>query len=292
MSSWLGNANGALSDNGGVVNQVVPAAWQIIDTGDFNGDGRADILWRNVSGQISAWTGTANGGFADNGGVVSQVVSNAWKIQGTGDFNGDGRDDILWRNVSGQLSNWLGTANGGFADNGSVVNQTVPNAWKIAGIADFNGDGRDDILWRNASGQLSEWTGTASGGLFDNGGVVNQIVSNDWKIAGTGDFNGDGRGDVLWRNDNGQLSEWLGTANGGLFDNGGVVNQVVPNAWKIAGTGDFNGDGRSDIMWRNDNGQMSEWLGSANGALIDNGGIVNQIVPNAWQIQNFDYSLI
>ena len=110
--------------------------------------------------------------------------------------------------------------------------------------------------------------------------------------TGTGDFNGDGFSDVLWRNDNGQLSEWLGSANGRLIDNGGVVNQVVPNAWKIAGTGDFNGDGRADIMWRNDSGLMSEWLGTANGGFTDNGGIVNQLVPNAWTIHIQNYQLI
>ena len=44
----------------------------------------------------------------------------AWHVDGTGDFNGDGRDDILWRHNSGTLTNWLGTANGSFADNCSV----------------------------------------------------------------------------------------------------------------------------------------------------------------------------
>ncbi len=97
---------------------------------------------------------------------------------------------------------------------------------------------------------------------------------------------------MLWRNDNGQLSNWLGTANGGLVDNGGVVNQFVALEWKIQGTGDFNGDGRDDIAWRNDNGQLSEWLGTANGGLIDNGGVVNQFVANDWVIHIQDYQSI
>ncbi len=292
LSSWLGSANGALIDNGGIVNQFVPAAWRIQGTADFNGDGRSDVLWRNTNGQLSSWLGSSNGALIDNGAIVNQFVPLAWKIAGTGDFNGDGRDDIVWRNDNGQLSQWLGTANGGLVDNGAVVNQFVPTAWKIMGTGDFNNDGFADVLWRNDNVQLSQWLGSANGRLIDNGVNVNQFVPNAWKIAGTGDFNGDGFSDVLWRNDNGQLSEWLGSANGRLVDNGAVVNQFVPNAWKIQGTGDFNGDGRADIMWRNVSGQLSEWLGTANGGFIDNGAVVNQIVPNAWAIHIQDYQLI
>jgi hypothetical protein len=292
LSQWLGGTNGGLSDNFANVNQTVDNDWKIAGTADFNGDGRADILWRNVSGQLSEWLGTANGGFTNNGGVVNQTVGNDWKIAGTADFNGDGRADILWRNDNGQLSQWLGNTNGGFTGNGGIVNQTVGNDWKIAGTADFNGDSFNDILWRNVSGQLSQWVGTANGGFTGNGGVVNQTVGNDWKIAGTADFNGDGFNDILWRNVSGQLSQWLGTASGGFTGNGGVVNQRPGTDWKIAGTGDYNGDGRADILWRNDSGQLGEWLGGTNGGFTGNSGIVNQAVPLDWQILSQDYQLI
>ncbi len=292
LSSWLGTANGGLQDNGAVVNQFVPTSWRIQGTADFNGDGRSDVLWRNVNGQLSSWLGTANGGLQDNGNVVNQFVPLDWKIAGTGDFNGDGRSDILWRNDNGRLSQWLGTANGGLSDNFANVNAFVPVSWNVAEVADFNGDGRADVLWRNNSGQISQWLGTASGALTDNGALVNQFVPNAWKIQDAADFNGDGFADVLWRNDNGQLSQWLGSASGRLIDNGAVVNQFVPNAWKIAGTGDFNGDGRADIVWRNVSGQLSEWLGNANGGFTDNGAVVNQLVPNAWQIHIEDYQAI
>jgi hypothetical protein len=286
LSNWLGTANGGFTDNGMISHTIVSTAWQIAGTGDFNGDGRSDILWRNTDGQLSNWLGTANGGFTDNGAVSHTTVSTAWQIAGTGDFNGDGRSDILWRNTDGQLSDWLGTANGGFTDNGAVSHTTVATAWQIAGTGDFNGDGRSDILWRNTDGQLSDWLGTANGGFTDNSAASHTSVATAWKIAGTGDFNGDGRSDILWRNTDGQLSNWLGTANGGFTDNGAVSHTTVSTAWQIAGTGDFNGDGRSDILWRNTDGQLSDWLGTANGGFTDNGAVSHASVATDWHIQN------
>ena len=50
---------------------------------------------------------------------------------GSGDFNGDGRDDILWRSDSGQLSDWLGTASGGFVTNDANAFNNVPTNWHV-----------------------------------------------------------------------------------------------------------------------------------------------------------------
>jgi hypothetical protein len=286
LSDWLSNANGGFTANDTNAFTSVPASWHVADTGDFNGDGRSDILWRNDNGQMSDWLGNANGGFAPNDANAFTQVSTDWHITATGDFNGDGRTDILWRNDNGQLSDWLANANGGFTPNDSNAFTTVPTVWQVAGTGDFNGDGRDDILWRNSNGQLSDWLGMASGGFTPNDANAFTTVPTSWHVAGTGDFNGDGRGDILWRNDNGQLSDWLGTASGGFTPNDANAFTTVSTDWHVTAVGDYNGDGRSDILWRNDNGQLSDWLGNANGGFTPNDGNAFTSVPSVWRVQS------
>ena len=110
------------------------------------------------------------------------------------------------------------------------------------------------------------------------------VVSNDWKIAGAGDFNGDGKADILWRNDDGRVNIWLMDGANVLAAGPVSTYPTVDNSWKISGTGDFNGDGKADILWRNTNGSNSVW--EMNGANVTTASLTNPypIIDNTWKI--------
>ena len=176
-----------------------------------------------------------------------------------GDFNGDGQSDILWHNTNGQLLLWQ--MNGAALIGAEAVadGTAVSADWKIAGVEDFNGDGKSDLLWRNSDGAVAEWN--MNGTAIDSVGTVagGAGVPADWQIAGIGDFGGDGNADILWQNTSGQLALWQ--MDGANLINGGAVagGAAVSADWHIAAVQDFNGDVKNDILWRNDSGAVAEW---------------------------------
>lgn len=292
LSNWLGrNDGGFLINDAAAMTSLGPDGyWEVLGSGDFNGDGRDDILWINDASDISNWLGTASGGFIINDANAFSPSSTAWNPSGIGDFNGDGRDDVLWWDYNYSVSTWSGTPSGGFIQNAASPIMTDSSDWSVAGIGDFNGDGSDDILWRNFStGALTNWLATAGGGFADNDANALHQVPTYWQVAGVGDFNGDGRDDILWRSTTGTLSNWLGTATGGFVINDANAFTHIPLEWHVVGTGDYNGDGRDDILWRSDTGAVSNWLGTASGGFIINDPAAYAQVETSWRIgSNWD----
>lgn len=212
--------------------------WAIQTTGDFNGDGRSDILWRDTSGQLAIWfEGDINDAAYPGYSNTPYPVPLSWQVQGTGDFDGDGHADILWRDNTGQVGIWF--MNGGIRIGEGYPGGPDPSGtWFIQGVGDFDGDGKSDILWRNTSGQVAIW--------FMNGGVLagqafpgGTDPSGIWSIQGVGDFNANGQSDILWRNTNGMVAIWI--MNGGT-----ISEELFPGAagggsgWTISGVGSFN----------------------------------------------------
>jgi hypothetical protein len=111
--------------------------------------------------------------------------------------------------------------------------------WQIQGVADFNADDQADILWRNtATGQLmivfsglyevaesSRW----SYPTWHNWGYHS---GPEWQVEGLGDFNADGRADILWRHDDGTVSIWL--INSGWYI-GESAQLPMATTWQLRG---------------------------------------------------------
>jgi hypothetical protein len=110
---------------------------------------------------------------------------------------------------------------------------------------------------------------------------VLQAVPAEWKIVGTGDFNGDGKTDILWvdtKTNTPAIWEMNGTS---------IISAVAlpapPSSWTLIGTSDFNGDGKADIIWQNSDGTPGIW--EMNGtSLVASAALTSP--GAAWQIKN------
>jgi FG-GAP-like repeat/Kelch motif len=255
---WGGvDSRGEPLDTGG---RYAPAS---VGQSDFNGDGKPDILWRHqTTGLLYVWLmdgpRRASGTF-----LTPAAVDPAWRVGGIADLNGDGKPDILWRHqTTGQLYVWL--MDGTTQSSGAFLTPPrVDPAWQIQGLADFNGDGKPDILWRHqTTGQLYVWFmdgTTQSSGAFL---TPSAVVDAAWQVRGLADFDADGKVDILWHNTtSGQLYVWL--MNGTAQASGTFLSpsSVANTSWRVAELADFDGDGKADLLWRNaSTGQLYLWL--------------------------------
>lgn len=186
-----------------------PLNWKIVGAADVDGDGKPDLLWQDpTSGRVGVWYMDGIVAKATAALVPGQVPTN-WSIGGVGDFDGDGQPDVLWQDqLAGNLAVWY--LDGVTATHGALLSPPqVPTNWRIAGVVDFDGDGRPDILWQDRTGGLlAVWYMdgvTATRGAW----LSPSQVPTNWRIAGVGDFNGDGKPDVLWQDQTaGLLAVW------------------------------------------------------------------------------------
>jgi feruloyl esterase len=249
-------------------------------THDFNGDRISDILWRDSANNIGMWL--MNGSAISQAGVIGNVPA-VWSVVGQRDFTGtgftgsgnNGNADVLWRDTSGNVGMWL--MNGQQIVSSTVLGN-VPTTWSVVGTGDLNGDNYGDILWRDTSGNLGVW--------FMNGATITQtaIIGNvplAWSVAGV-----DSKGVIFWYNTStGEVGMWV-------MNGANIVQTVdfgpVPSTWKIAGIGDFDGNGSTDILWRDASGNVGIWLLS--GTSIQSTAVLGN-VPLTWSIaQTGDYN--
>jgi len=255
---------------------------------DFAGGGGsvADFLWRDHAGNDVLWL--MGNGIPFSIATLPDVTPD-WHVKATGNFDASVTSpaDILWQNDNGALALWQ--------MNGTTVSaiHTLPNpgpSWHVVGDNDFNDDFGDDIFFQNDNGALAIWTVTDAGvptvsGVF----AGTQNPGPTWHVVGTGDTTNDNKAGILWQNDNGALVLW---EDPGLdpFSHTFTFTTVaalpsVDRSWHVKGMADLNADGRSDVVFQNDNGAVAVWeMGGIAGTGVAAMNLININPGPAWHV--------
>ncbi|HEX6682139.1 MAG TPA: VCBS repeat-containing protein [Candidatus Limnocylindrales bacterium] len=224
----LYRGNGA---SGFSTSTVIGNNWAAFDmvfsTGDFSGDGNADVVARHATTKdLHLYRGNGVNGFTG-----SVMIGNNWgafdRIFSAGDFDRDGDVDLIARHATTKdLHLYRGNGTNGFS--GSTM---IGNNWAAFDIlfspGDFSGDGNPDVIARHAATKdLHLYRGNGANGFSGS-----TMIGNNWSafdmIFSVGDFSGDGRADVIGRN----------TANKDLFLyrgnglNGFTGSGMIGNNW-------------------------------------------------------------
>jgi hypothetical protein len=261
--------------------------------GDFNGDGKQDLLHLVSDSEARVWVSNGDGTFVKHAAFrpdgTYSISANNYRYE-VGDFNGDGKTDIIHFVNRWYARVWLSNGNGtftvqgGFPNNGYVVGVDGHGEGNTSGYryipGDYNGDGRTDLVHfvSNSSGvYIHVWISRGDGtftqmGRFPKDGY--EVSANNFNYK-SGDFDGDGKADLIHFVNNAYVHVWLSNGDGtfkvsALFPNTGY--SVGANDYNYI-TGDFNGDGKTDLFHFVDNTYGNIWLSKGDGSFDLRGGI-------------------
>jgi hypothetical protein len=172
-------------------------AWRLVATADFDGNGRADLLWQHASGATERWSD----GDRDQR-QRGATLAAGWSAVASGDFDADGRADVFWRHAqTGANLVWRAGGRGGALR----VTAVIDRAWQVVGAGDSDGDGRADLFWRHrTSGRNALWPAAR----FDARREVEALPDPSWSVSAMADVDGDRRADIVWRHESGAGLLW------------------------------------------------------------------------------------
>jgi hypothetical protein len=223
--TWIGGAYFSLTP---------PSEFALVGTGDFRGDGTTTlVLQSRNTNQIAFWyAGGTNSATISGGDYVNVTPPTGWKVVAVGDFNGDGKSDLVFQNqTSNQIAIWF--MNGPTYQVGMSLPFTPLSGWKVVGAGDFNKDGFTDLAFQNqTTGQIALWY--MNGTAYVGGTVLASVPSPGWKVVGVGDYNGDGSADLLFQNQNSNKTVVWYLQNG-VHVGGDTLSLTPPSGWKIVG---------------------------------------------------------
>jgi hypothetical protein len=252
---------------------------------DFNGDGVPDILFQQNVGFVAAWFMSGDTAIQKTFLTPDNVGDANWKIVDSGDLDGDGKPDVLFQHEDGSLAVWI--MNGTTRTSAQYLSPSNAgnSAWKAVALGDFDADGKLDLLFQNTDGTLGVWY--LNGLTLKSVAMVRPNNPGDagWKAVGVGEFNGDGKTDIVFQHTDGSLGVWY--MNGVSLILPALLTPSNPGdaAWRVVGTTDLNGDGKTDLLFQHSGNQdLAVWY--MNGPKLVLGHLLNPSNPGAgtWRI--------
>ena len=263
-------------------NQDDPGAdFRLAAITDFDANGKSDLVFLNTVqtqfGDVRIWPDFQRGSER-----LWRQVKQVWDVQVTGDLNGDGAGDIVWRYLAADPRDtgvsYIWFHNGSQAP---VVRKRggAPLDWTLLGAGDFDLNGSADMVYISPDNQIRVLMATPNRTCAN---LFGGSIPAGFRAIKLGDFSGTGRGDILMRNPTTGQTIYKTLSAAGLSLPAFTGDPDDPNAactstplalttadfgllpadpsWKFYAAGDFDANGVTDIVWLRPDGTLTLWL--------------------------------
>ena len=280
-----------------------------IYTGDYNGDGKTDLFVKGYNNVRAMYLARSTGdGFTrvfldsntdGDGGTDSEdfFTSSQANIY-TGDYNGDGKTDLFVKGYNNVRAMYLARSTGdGFTrvfldsntdgDGGTDSEDFFTSSQANIYTGDYNGDGKTDLFVKGYNNVRAMYLARSTGDGFtrvfldsntdgDGGTDSEDFFTSSQANIYTGDYNGDGKTDLFVKGYNNVRAMYLARSTGDGFtrvfldsntdgDGGTDSEDFFTSSQANIYTGDYNGDGKTDLFVKGYNNVRAMYLARSTG---------------------------
>lgn len=211
----------ALSDGGGfgpatIWHDHFAPGGEVPAVGDVNGDGSDDIVTFTHDADAKVFVALSNGSNGFRPATVwHDFFAPAGEFPALGDMDGDGDDDLIAFTQGATADVYVALSNGDSAFGvGRLVHEHFAPAGEQPRVGDVNGDEKDDIVAFTQGAESDVFVALSDGSVFGPGARWNEFFSPSGEFPYVGDYDGDGKDDIVTFTHNAEADVYVATSNG------------------------------------------------------------------------------
>ncbi|MBF8194342.1 VCBS repeat-containing protein, partial [Nonomuraea sp. K274] len=217
-------------------------------TGDFDGDGKDDVVAFTHGTNADVFVATSTGTGFGAGVKWHDWFAPGGEVPAVGDFDGDGKDDIATFTRGESADVFVALSTGTSFGAGAKWHDFFAPGVEFPAVGDVDGDGKDDLIVFTQGSTADVYVALSTGTSF-----APAVKVHDWFAPGVeqprvGDFDGDGKADIAAFTGGSNADVFVALSNGSGFGGARVWNEFFAPAGEFPYTGDYDGDGKDDIV--------------------------------------------
>jgi hypothetical protein len=237
--------------------------------GDFDGNGHPDLVWQNSNGTAVLWYMGGADGSTNLSSTYLSGPEPGWHIVAVADLDGNGHPDLIWQYTDGSVVVWyMGGAGGSTLLSYKYLSGPEPG-WRLAAVADLDGNGHPDLIWQYTDGSVVVWY---MGGTDGSTLLSWKYLSGPepgWLVKAAADLDGNGHPDLIWQYTDGSLTGWyMGGTDGSTLLSWKYLSGPEPG-WLVVAAAELAGNGHPDLIWQYIDGSVVVWyMGGTDGSTL------------------------